>query len=58
MDTLDLRRLEAWVQPQNLASQRVLRHAGFRREGRLRNFLSVDGGTSDALVFSVVVPAP
>jgi [ribosomal protein S5]-alanine N-acetyltransferase len=54
LDTLDLRRLEAWVHPENLASARVLRNAGFQQEGRLRNFLSIDGNTSDALVFSVI----
>ena len=53
---LDLRRLEAWVQPENLASQRVLRNAGFQQEGRLRNFLTTEGGTSDALVFSAIPP--
>jgi RimJ/RimL family protein N-acetyltransferase len=54
METLDLRRLEAWVQPENIASQCVLRSAGFEQEGRLRNFLTVAGHPSDALVFSVV----
>ena len=56
LDALDLRRLEAWVQPENLASQRVLRNAGFREEGRLRNFLNTEGGASDALVFSTIPP--
>jgi ribosomal-protein-alanine N-acetyltransferase len=49
-DALRLRRVEAWVDPQNLASQRVLLNAGFQQEGRLRNFLTTDGQTSDALV--------
>lgn len=56
LDALDLRRLEAWVEPGNLPSQRVLRSAGFQQEGRLRNFLTIDGGSSDALVFSVIPP--
>lgn len=56
LDALDLRRLEAWVQPENLASQRVLRNAGFQQEGRLRNFLNIEGGASDALVFSIIPP--
>ena len=56
MGALDLRRLEAWVEPENLASQRVLCRAGFQQEGRLRNFLTVGGRSSDALVFSVVAP--
>ena len=53
LDVLNLRRLEAW-EPQNLASQRVLRNAGFQQEGRLRNFLNTESGVSDALVFSVI----
>jgi ribosomal-protein-alanine N-acetyltransferase len=56
LDTLALRRLEAWVDPDNRPSQRVLRNAGFQQEGRLRNFLAFEGGTSDALVFSVISP--
>jgi RimJ/RimL family protein N-acetyltransferase len=56
LNALDLRRLEAWVQPENLPSQRVLRSAGFLHEGRLRNFLAIEGESSDALVFSVVLP--
>ena len=56
LGALALRRLEAWVQPENLASQRVLRHAGFQEEGRLRNFLTVDGEAADALVFATTPP--
>jgi RimJ/RimL family protein N-acetyltransferase len=44
-------RIEAWVAPDNVASQRLLRSAGFEREGVLRAFL--DG--KDAVVFSRVV---
>ncbi|MDX6300932.1 MAG: [ribosomal protein S5]-alanine N-acetyltransferase [Nocardioidaceae bacterium] len=55
-DVFDLRRLEAWVEPGNLASQRVLRRAGFQEEGRLRNFLTIDGRSADALVFSLIAP--
>ena len=54
LDVLNLRRLEAWAEPQNLASQRVLRNAGFQQEGRLRNSLNTESGVSDALVFSVI----
>lgn len=53
-DALDLQRLEAWVAPENQVSQAVLVNAGYRQEGRLRNFLSVDGRPSDALVFSAI----
>ncbi len=49
---LDLRRLEAWVDPTNLASQRVVAAAGFLREGLLRNYLCFDDHVTDAVVFS------
>ncbi|WP_265447452.1 hypothetical protein [Flexivirga meconopsidis] len=39
-----------------IASQQVLRGAGYLEEGRLRSFLTSGGTTSDALVFSVVSP--
>ena len=54
LSALYLRRLEAWVQPENLPSQQVLRNAGFLEEGRLRNFLTIEGRAADALVFSSV----
>ena len=54
LNVLNLRRLEAWVEPENLASQHLLRRAGFKEEGRLRNFLTVDGRSADALVFSFI----
>ena len=45
-------RVEAWVEPENVSSQRVLASAGFVREGVLRSFLSYEGGRADAVVFS------
>jgi RimJ/RimL family protein N-acetyltransferase len=48
----DVARVEAWVEPGNLPSQRLLAAAGFTREGVLRSFLSLPGGRSDAVVFS------
>ncbi len=54
LDALDLRRLEAWA---DLASQGVLRSAGFEQEGRVRNVVSTGGRVSDALVFSAI-PRP
>lgn len=56
MSAMALHRLEAWVEPDNAASQSVLRGAGFHKEGRLRNFLTIQGKPSDALVFSVIEP--
>jgi RimJ/RimL family protein N-acetyltransferase len=51
---LDLRRLEAWVEPGNVASQQALLSAGFEPEGRLRNFFNTTTGSTDALVYSAI----
>ena len=45
-----LRRLEADVDPRNLASLRLLDRLGFAREGLLRERWQVDGGTQDSLI--------
>ena len=45
-------RIEAWVEPGNLASQSVLHASGFDLEGRLRSFLAIGDSRSDALVYS------
>jgi len=45
-------RIEAWVEPGNVASQAVLLTAGFEAEGRLRSFLGIGAARSDALVYS------
>ena len=45
-------RIEAWVEPDNIASQAVLLSAGFEAEGRLRSFLVIGAARSDALVYS------
>jgi RimJ/RimL family protein N-acetyltransferase len=49
-----LARVEALVVPDNMASQRVLEKAGFRREGRLRSYLVFDQQRADALMYSLL----
>jgi [ribosomal protein S5]-alanine N-acetyltransferase len=49
-----LERVEALVVPDNVASQRVLEKAGFRREGHLRSYLVFDGCRVDALIYSLL----
>ena len=49
-----LARVEALVEPGNIASQRVLEKAGFRREGHLRSFLVFDQRRADALIYSLL----
>ncbi len=48
-----LHRVEATVRPENLASQAVLRHCGFREEGLLRRYLDVDGAWRDHLLVGI-----
>ena len=47
-----LDKIEAWVEPDNAASVRVLSRCGFEYEGRLRSFLRFPTRRADALVFS------
>jgi RimJ/RimL family protein N-acetyltransferase len=49
-----LARVEALVVPENIASQRVLEKAGFRREGHLRSYLAFGGQRADALIYSLL----
>jgi RimJ/RimL family protein N-acetyltransferase len=49
-----LARVEALVVPDNMASQRVLENAGFRREGHLRSYLVFDQQRVDALIYSLL----
>jgi ribosomal-protein-alanine N-acetyltransferase len=47
-------RVEAWVEPGNEPSQRVLRAAGFQHEAVLRSFLAFETRRADAVVFSCI----
>lgn len=48
-----LHRIEATVQPDNLASLRVLDKLGFREEGLLRGYLEVAGGWRDHRLLAI-----
>lgn len=50
-----LHRLEATVRPENLASQSVLRKAGFREEGLLRDYMDVDGAWRDHILVAQTI---
>lgn len=52
LETETLGRIEAWVEPGNDASVRVLSNCGFEYEGRPRSFLQFTTRRTDALVFS------
>jgi RimJ/RimL family protein N-acetyltransferase len=45
-------RIEALVEPVNIASQRVVAAAGFEREGLLRSYLALGDRRADAIIYS------
>jgi RimJ/RimL family protein N-acetyltransferase len=51
-DALGLERVQAFVYDWNAASSRVLEHAGFELEGRLRRYVLKDGRSADALLYA------
>jgi ribosomal-protein-alanine N-acetyltransferase len=53
-DTLDLRRLEADVDPRNTRSIALLEGVGFRREGYLRERYYIAGEVQDALLYGLL----
>ena len=55
-ETLDLRRLEADVDPRNEASIKSLERLGFQREGFLRERWEVGGEIQDALFYGLLRP--
>jgi [ribosomal protein S5]-alanine N-acetyltransferase len=57
-DTLRLHRLEAACLPSNVASQRVLEKAGFKREGLARRYLKINGEWQDHDLFALLSDDP
>jgi ribosomal-protein-alanine N-acetyltransferase len=53
-ETMQLRRLEADVDPRNAASIRTLERLGFQREGYLRERWHVEGEIQDALFYGLL----
>jgi RimJ/RimL family protein N-acetyltransferase len=50
----DIRRIQAEIHPQNIASQRVLKKAGFKKEGILRKSFFSRGVWRDTAMFSIL----
>jgi ribosomal-protein-alanine N-acetyltransferase len=50
----DVARVEAFAEPWNVASQRVLERVGFTREGLLRSYLCFSARRADALIYSLL----
>ena len=57
-DTLGLRRVEADVDPRNVASCRLLEALGFTREGLLRDRWLVAGETCDSALYGLLASDP
>lgn len=55
-EELALHRLQAGIQPTNLASQKAFIRNGFERIGLARSFLFVDGAWRDHLLFQKLAP--
>lgn len=53
-EELELHRVEAACQPDNIASTRVLLKAGFTQEGQARAYLKIAGQWRDHLLFGIV----
>jgi len=53
-EVLDLRRIEADVDPRNTASIQILERLGFQREGFLRERWEVNGEIQDALFYGLI----
>uniref|UniRef100_A0A7N0V620 N-acetyltransferase domain-containing protein n=1 Tax=Kalanchoe fedtschenkoi TaxID=63787 RepID=A0A7N0V620_KALFE len=49
-----LRRIEAFVDVENVASQKVLEKAGFSKEGVLREYLILKGRVRNMVLFSIL----
>lgn len=56
--TLGLNRLEAACLPSNVASARVLEKIGFKREGRARRYLKINGQWQDHDLFALLHDDP
>lgn len=53
---LNVERIEAYVDPSNVASQRVLEKSGFTKEGLLKNFVIQKGFVKDRFIYSYIKP--
>jgi ribosomal-protein-alanine N-acetyltransferase len=50
----DIKRIQAQTDPRNIASQKVLEKAGFKKEGILRGTFFVQGKWTDSCVYSIL----
>jgi RimJ/RimL family protein N-acetyltransferase len=50
----DIARIQAQTHPRNVASQKVLEKAGFKKEGTLRKSYFLRGEWTDSLIYSIL----
>ena len=50
---IELNRIEAACQPENIASQKLLERCGFSREGLARDYLKINGVWQDHNIFAI-----
>lgn len=53
-DELRLSRVEAAIDPANAASRAAAEAAGFREEGLMRSYMTIDGRRRDLLMYSIL----
>lgn len=53
-DHLNLQRIEALIEPPNIASQKLLETKGFKKEGLLRHYEFTCGKFDDLLMYSLL----
>lgn len=54
-NVMDLRRVEAFISPDNIASLNTVQKFGFIKEGQLRSHYVKDGNVEDSVVYSLLV---
>ena len=52
-EAIDLNRIEAACQPDNVASQHLLLRSGFAKEGLARGYLKINGAWRDHVIFAI-----
>lgn len=55
---MNLHRIEAYVQPDNMPSIRLLSKLGFTEEGYLQKYAEIQGQWADHLIFTYLIPTP
>ena len=51
---LRLNRVEATILEENIASQKLLKKLGFKKEGKLRNYLKINGSWRDHVIYGLL----